>query len=58
MAEPNESTSLILGGHCWALDKPRELIERMRIRMEGLRAAYTALSVEADYRYMLAQIVR
>lgn len=43
---------LLLGGHCWAIADPAALIERLRIRMEALRAAFTALSVEDDYRYM------
>jgi hypothetical protein len=45
---------LILGGHCWAMDHPRELVERLRVRMTELRAAFTGLSVEDDYRYMFA----
>ena len=43
---------LIMGGHCWVLDQPRELIERYRARMIALREAFQALSVEDDYRYM------
>ncbi len=41
---------LIIGGHCWALDKPKELIERYRKRMIALREAYQDLSPEPDYR--------
>jgi glyoxylase-like metal-dependent hydrolase (beta-lactamase superfamily II) len=43
---------LILGGHCWAMRDPGELIERLRVRMEALRDAFQSLSVEDDYRYM------
>jgi glyoxylase-like metal-dependent hydrolase (beta-lactamase superfamily II) len=43
---------LLLGGHCWAIAEPRDLIERLRVRMEALRAAFQSLSVEDDYRYM------
>lgn len=43
---------LLLGGHCWAIADPAALVERLRLRMEALRAAFTALSVEDDYRYM------
>lgn len=43
---------LLLGGHCWAMKEPKGVIERLRIRMEALRAAFTALSVDDDYRYM------
>ena len=43
---------LILGGHCWAMDKPHDLIERYRTRMLALRDAFQSLSVEDDYRYM------
>ena len=43
---------LLLGGHCWAIAEPAGLIERLRIRMEALRDAFTALSVDDDYRYM------
>ncbi len=28
---------LILGGHCWAIARPAELIERLRVRSEALR---------------------
>lgn len=43
---------LLIGGHCWAIDKPAELIERFRDRMEALREAYRGLSTDEDYRYM------
>jgi hypothetical protein len=43
---------LLIGGHCWVMPNPREIIERLRVRMTELRAAFTALSVEDDYRYM------
>jgi glyoxylase-like metal-dependent hydrolase (beta-lactamase superfamily II) len=43
---------LIIGGHCWALDKPKELIERYRKRMIALRDAFQNLSAEPDYRIM------
>ena len=43
---------LILGGHCWAMREPRELIERLRVRMEALRDALQSVSVDDDYRYM------
>ena len=43
---------LILGGHCFVLDKPGELIARYAARMIALRESFQALSVEDDYRYM------
>jgi len=43
---------LLVGGHCFVLDKPAEMIERYRERMENLRDAFQALSVQDDYRYM------
>ena len=43
---------LLLGGHCWAMENPKELIERFRQRMVALRDAFLSLSVEDDYRYM------
>ena len=43
---------LIVGGHCWVMDKPHDLIERFRNRMIALRAAFQALSAEDDYRIM------
>ena len=43
---------LLLGGHCWAIADPAALVERLRVRMGALRDAFTALSVEDDYRYM------
>ena len=43
---------LIIGGHSWVIDQPRELIERYRIGAESLRAAFQGLSRDADYRYM------
>lgn len=42
---------LILGGHCWVLDKPRELIERHRAWAQNMRDALAALSPCDDYRY-------
>jgi hypothetical protein len=43
---------LIIGGHCWVLDQPQQLIERYRTRMHELRAAFQELSAESDYRFM------
>ena len=43
---------LLVGGHCWVMDRPKELIERFRTRMITLRAAFQSLSAETDYRYM------
>lgn len=43
---------LILGGHCWAIENPAALIERLRVRAHALREAFTALSTEDEYRYM------
>ncbi len=43
---------LIVGGHCWVMDQPKELIERYRNRMIALRSAFQALSAEDDYRIM------
>jgi glyoxylase-like metal-dependent hydrolase (beta-lactamase superfamily II) len=43
---------LIVGGHCWLLDRPEQLIERFRTRMHDLRSAFQDLSTETDYRYM------
>ena len=43
---------LLVGGHCWVMDQPGELIERYRQRMLALRSAFQALSSEDDYRYM------
>jgi glyoxylase-like metal-dependent hydrolase (beta-lactamase superfamily II) len=43
---------LIIGGHCWLLDRPEQLIERYRTRMRALREAFQDLSLEADYRFM------
>jgi glyoxylase-like metal-dependent hydrolase (beta-lactamase superfamily II) len=43
---------LIVGGHCWVMDQPRELIDRFRQRMIALRSAFQALSAEDDYRIM------
>ena len=48
----NIAPDLILGGHCWAMENPKALIERLRVRMESLRDAFHSLSVEDDYRYM------
>lgn len=43
---------LILGGHSWVMDKPKDLIERYRQGALDLRAAFQALSTDADYRYI------
>ncbi len=43
---------LIIGGHCWLLDRPVHLIRRYRERMLELREAFRNLSTEPDYRYM------
>jgi glyoxylase-like metal-dependent hydrolase (beta-lactamase superfamily II) len=43
---------LLLGGHSWVMDQPRDLIERYRIGAQSLRDAFRALSGEADYRLM------
>jgi len=42
---------LILGGHCWAIENPAALVERLRVRMESLRDAFQSLSGDEDYRY-------
>lgn len=41
---------VMIGGHCWAMKDPAELIERLRVRMENLRDAFNALCAEDDYR--------
>jgi len=41
---------LLVGGHCWVMDQPRELIERFRTRMVELRGAFQELSADEDYR--------
>ena len=43
---------LIIGGHCWLLDRPEQLIDRYRTRMRALRDAFQSLSGDEDYRYM------
>jgi glyoxylase-like metal-dependent hydrolase (beta-lactamase superfamily II) len=43
---------LIMGGHSFVMDRPRELIERYLRRSLALRDAYRDLSAEEDYRYM------
>ena len=48
----NIAPDLLLGGHCWAIAKPKELIERMQERMLALRTYFQHLSTDADYRYM------
>jgi glyoxylase-like metal-dependent hydrolase (beta-lactamase superfamily II) len=42
---------LIVGGHSWVMDRPRDLIERYRRGALALRAAFRDLSSEDDYRY-------
>ncbi len=42
---------LILGGHSWVLDKPKELIERNKKCILELREAFQDLSTDPDYRY-------
>ena len=42
---------LIIGGHSWVMDQPRDLIERYRAGALALRAAFQALSTDPDYRY-------
>lgn len=42
---------LIIGGHSWVLDQPRQLIERYRAGAMALREAFAALCDGADYRY-------
>lgn len=42
---------LIIGGHSWVMDRPRELIERYRDGALALRAAFQDLSSDPDYRY-------
>jgi len=42
---------LIVGGHSWVIDRPRELIDRYRKGAQALRRAYQALSSDPDYRY-------
>jgi hypothetical protein len=43
---------LLIGGHCWVLDQPAALVERMKTRMLALREAFQNLSAEDDYRIM------
>jgi len=43
---------LLIGGHSWVMDKPKELIERFRDSAYALRDAFQALSIDPDYRYM------
>jgi glyoxylase-like metal-dependent hydrolase (beta-lactamase superfamily II) len=43
---------LIMGGHSWVMDKPAELIERLRNWAMEMRQAFVDLSVEGDYRLM------
>ena len=43
---------LIMGGHSWVIDRPKELIERYHQWSLAIRDAYKGLSAEEDYRYM------
>lgn len=43
---------LILGGHCWVMDRPGKLIARYRDWALAMREAFGDLSTDADYRYM------
>lgn len=43
---------LLIGGHCWVMDQPRELIERYKQRMIDLRAAFQDLAGDDDYRIL------
>ncbi len=42
---------LILGGHSWVLDQPKELIERYRGWALAMREALRGMSLDTDYRY-------
>lgn len=48
----NLGPDLLIGGHCWAIDEPAELIGRFQKRMHDLREAYRELSAEEDYQVM------
>jgi glyoxylase-like metal-dependent hydrolase (beta-lactamase superfamily II) len=41
---------LLIGGHCWAIAHPAELIERLRVRMLALRDCFQKLCPLEDYR--------
>ena len=43
---------LIIGGHSWVLDKPKDMIERFSRWSRQIREVYRSLSAEEDYRYM------
>lgn len=43
---------LIMGGHSFVMDRPRDLIERFHQWSLAIRDAYQDLSAEEDYRYM------
>jgi glyoxylase-like metal-dependent hydrolase (beta-lactamase superfamily II) len=43
---------LIVGGHSYVMDHPKDLIERYRKWALTIRAIYKGLSAEVDYRYM------
>jgi glyoxylase-like metal-dependent hydrolase (beta-lactamase superfamily II) len=43
---------LIIGGHSWAMDRPRELIERYHRWSLAMRDAFREVSAEEDYRSM------
>lgn len=43
---------LLMGGHSFVMDRPRELIERYYAWSLAMRDAFRELSAEEDYRYM------
>jgi len=43
---------ILIGGHSWVMGQPAALIRRYREGVLALRAAYQALSLDEDYRYM------
>lgn len=42
---------LMIGGHSWVMDRPREMIERYRQGALALRSAFQSLSTDPEYRY-------